>query len=274
MFGRKLLFAILGLTLWVDSAISETVEVTARSGLKFRSRTTGGVYSVIPRGTQLEVEGRSGNWVYVRYNGKRGKVHKKYAPVVDEGGRSRPDDSNSTADDNDYRGGGSRFDTSLRFSCSGGRKNCKNTKWFNPRKADSGACGDVVVNCATHKISFSGINVPARERVINCGKYGKTKDGVGTIGGSVGGKRVPNAININIRGMGTPAGGKWFHVPWWNGDMRPTGINSSRGCIHISPHVMALLKRCNGSKLTIKGSYGPRNRNSRDTDEGEAQGRY
>jgi hypothetical protein len=52
MFGRKLLFAILGLTLWVDSAISETVEVTARSGLKFRSRTTGGVYSVIPRGTR------------------------------------------------------------------------------------------------------------------------------------------------------------------------------------------------------------------------------
>lgn len=169
------------------------------------------------------------------------------------------------------------FDTTLRYECSNGAKTCtgKNGKWFNPLPADSGKCGDVVVDCKTHMISFSRIKVPDRERVINCGKLGKTKDGFGTIGGVTGGKRVPNAIDINMDGMGTPAGGKWFHIPWWNADMRPTGINSSRGCIHISPLVMALLKRCEGSKLTIKNSYGgSSNKSGKDTDEGEAQGNY
>lgn len=293
---RNIILAVLTFAFMAEAAFARSIEVTARRGVKFRS-AGGSVIGGIPRGTVVEVTKVAGNWTYVRYNGRVGRIYTKYTRTVDSGSTAddNSDDNNddstmtespkpkpkptttaaATDDEPDNNGGGSTFDTSLRFGCSNGASSCKNKKWFNPKKADSGTCGDVVVNCQTHMISFSGIDVPDRERVINCGKKGKTKDGYGTIGGVTGGKRVPNAININMKGMGTPAGGKWFHVPWWNADMRPTGINSSRGCIHISPLVMALLKRCNGSKLTIKNSYGgSSNKSGRDTDEGEAEGRY
>ncbi len=296
---RNIGLAILAITLWVDVAFAATIQITSRSGVNVRN-SNNTVIGTLPKGATAEFVRVEGKYTYIKFNGRNARVYTKFtktvdgpadewktvdtsAPVEEEPApkpKPKPKPKPVEADDDDDdNGGGSTFDTSIKYSCSNGVKKCtsgKNKKCYNVKKADSGTCGDITVNCSTHMISFSGVRVPASDRVINCGKKGTTKDGVGTIGGIHNGRRVPNGVQINgIRGMGASGGGRVFHSPWWNGNMKPTGLNSSRGCIHVAPSVLALLKRCKGSKLTIKNSYGGKNNSSgRDTDEGEAQGNY
>lgn len=292
---RILALAILGLTLVVNSAFAKSVRITARNGVNVRN-SAGKDIGGISRGEVVEVLRVEGSRTWIRYNGKEARIPTKFTEVVNGGGSDdgwttgkviggsdsapAPTPKPVVADDDDDNSGGSSFDSSIKYSCSNGAKDCTSSKsrrkFYNPAKADSGTCGDVTVDCGSHTIHFSGVRIPASEKAVNCGKKGKTKDGVGRIGGRHSGERVKNGIQIEgIPGMGASGGGRVFHLPWWNGNMKPTQLNSSNGCIHISPLVMALLKRCEGSKLTIKNSYGGRNNSTgKDTDEGSAQGYY
>jgi hypothetical protein len=304
---RFIALSVLSLAIWGNAALAGQIKITARSGVNVRN-TSGKVIGSLSHGETAEVVKVEGKYTYIKFGGKTARVYTKYTQSISGGGddewtttqtqggeeervaptpTTKPVKEAKAEQGDDTGGGSSTFDSTLKYNCSPaaawkrykkatGRKDCVGTKYFNPLKADSGSCGNVTVNCGSHKISFSGISIPASERTINCGKYGKSKDGYGTIGKVTGGNRVPNAVDINgIKGMGDGAdggGGRWFHVPWWTG--KPSGANVSRGCIHVSPLVLALIKRCEGSKLHIINSYGPNNPNGKDKDEGEAQGNF
>jgi hypothetical protein len=126
---------------------------------------------------------------------------------------------------------------------------------YNNYDSSSG-CGEVIVDCNTHRISFSNIAIQPTDAIVDCGRPPTTKNGIGTVGGPVSGNVVKDGVDMNLYGMGTPAGGKWFHTPWWKAGQMPTGSNSSRGCIHVSPNVLSLLKKCQGSTLEIVNAIG------------------
>ncbi len=119
------------------------------------------------------------------------------------------------------------------------------------------ACGNVIVDCATHRIVIGGKSLSARESVIDCGRPGLTKNGMGKIGGRHSGRRVKDGVAIdNFPGMGQSGGGKVFHTVFWRNPPWPKGQDASRGCIRISPPVLAILKTCKGSNLQIKNAKG------------------
>jgi hypothetical protein len=138
-----------------------------------------------------------------------------------------------------------------RYTSSSGQSS--NGSFLN---SNSGACGSVKVDCATHKISIIPVNINPRAAVIDCGRMGLTKNGIGMVGGLHSGSVVKDGVNIQIPGMGESGGGKVFHTCFWRQDPRPTGQNSSAGCVHTSPAVLAKLKTCKGSPLEIVNAEG------------------
>jgi len=118
----------------------------------------------------------------------------------------------------------------------------------------NGSCSSVHVDCATHKIQIVGANLPARDRVIDCGRNGTTKNGKGTIGGPHQGRVVKDGVRIEgIIGMGDSGGGRVFHTAWWRPGQMPVGADNSKGCVHVSPEALRVLKSCKGAPLEITG---------------------
>jgi hypothetical protein len=120
-----------------------------------------------------------------------------------------------------------------------------------PRDYSSGECGYVKIDCGSHKIYFSKIALDPIDQVIDCGRPGLTLNGLGKVGGITHGNVVKTGVDMSVRGMGTPGGGKWFHTPWWRPGQQPTGTNSSKGCIHVNPAVMNKLMSCEGADMEI-----------------------
>jgi len=119
------------------------------------------------------------------------------------------------------------------------------------RDYSSGECGYVKIDCGSHKIFFSKIALDPIDQVIDCGRPGLTLNGLGKVGGITHGNVVKTGVDMSVRGMGTPGGGKWFHTPWWRPGQQPTGTNSSKGCIHVNPAVMNKLMKCEGADMEI-----------------------
>ncbi len=131
--------------------------------------------------------------------------------------------------------------------------------WSGLRSASqtsfNGACSQVHVDCSTHRIRIIGASISSADQVIDCGKNGTTKNGEGTIGGLHRGRTVKDGVRIEgILGMGDSGGGRVFHTAWWNPGQMPTGVNSSKGCIRVSPNVLKILKKCKGARLSITGA--------------------
>lgn len=112
-----------------------------------------------------------------------------------------------------------------------------------------GSCGEIKVDCGTHKISIGG-----KDEIIDCGADGKTISGSGKVGGPHNGQVVPDGVEIQTPRMGQEGGGKVFHEVLGGGD--PTGSDNSKGCIHVTKAVLGQLKSCQGAPLTIVGTDG------------------
>jgi hypothetical protein len=136
---------------------------------------------------------------------------------------------------------------------------------------ENGSCGPntlIEVDCKKHIIgglpgfSNSSDN-PAMK--IDCGKNGSTPSGTGLVGELHSGPVVKDGVKI--KGIGNmEATGKVFHLPSGAGragasddtandeKTYPQGVDTSRGCIHVSAPVLRALKKCRNAKLTIIGT--------------------
>lgn len=114
------------------------------------------------------------------------------------------------------------------------------------------ACGTVSVDCGTHMIQIGG-----HRAKIDCGAPGRTKNGVGKIGGRHKGELIKDGVAIdNFPGMGQSGGGKVFHTVFWRRPPNPTGVDASRGCVRVDPNTLRILKGCKGSPLVIRNAKG------------------
>lgn len=118
------------------------------------------------------------------------------------------------------------------------------------------SCGDVLVDCGSHKISFSNVPISSSDQTIDCGKNNTTHNGLGKIGGHHSGSVIKDGVEIDMAHMGARGGGKVFHTTWWNPGCKPTGINGSHGCVRVDANVLALLKKCQGATLRIINANG------------------
>jgi len=113
-----------------------------------------------------------------------------------------------------------------------------------------GSCGQVRVDCKTHKIEIKG-----QSKTINCGRNGTTITGTGKVGGPHRGKVVPDGVDIQTPRMGQAGGGKVFHTPNPRSmSGTPTGVDTSKGCVIVDLATLNILKGCQGSPLQIIGN--------------------
>lgn len=217
------------------------VRTRSGAGLNVRSHS-GRVIGSLPNGAKIRLDPSrpaTGKYLYIIYNGKKARVARSLTT-------SRGSDVAATGTKNKKR--------QLQVAQSD----------YSPSPSSgptpNGTCGSVKVDCSTHRISFTGsVRVSARELVIDCGRGGTTKSGTGWVGGRHSGPRVKDGVRIEgIQGMGDSGGGRVFHTTFWDktGNTLPTGVNSSAGCIRLSPKVFKFMKKCKGSPLSIIGSGG------------------
>lgn len=222
---------------------------TTRGGIELRHPTKNKVLAKIPNGKKVVIDSsRPGDsqWIYVVYQGMRGRIPRSAA-------RGAPAAPAEAAPES--RGG------LLQRLFGGGNRQRSNlhSDDFDGGGSDSvrGSCGSVTVDCRAMKIHFSGARLSDSDALIDCGRGTTTKNGYGTIGGRHSGRLVKDGVQINnIPGMGASGGGRVFHVAWWKKNGLATGANDSKGCIHVSPRALQLLKTCKGARLEIKGARG------------------